>query len=78
MSALEKEILARIHRLAPEKQRRVLDFLNQLEQERPLSALELMQLPVEERQRRVQAAIESAADEDFETFEAYSEEAIND
>jgi hypothetical protein len=37
-----------------------------------------MQLPAEERQRRVQAAIASAADEDFETFEAYTEEALHD
>jgi hypothetical protein len=56
----------------------VLGFLEQLEHERPLSALELMRLPAKERQRRVQAAIASAADENFETFEAYSEEVISD
>jgi CHAD domain-containing protein len=79
MSAIEQEILQRIRNLPPEHQRRVLDFVTRLEEERPLSARELMQLPAEERQRRVQAAIASAAeefhrDEDFETFEAYTEE----
>jgi hypothetical protein len=78
MSAIEQEILQRFHRLAPEHQRQVLAFLEQLERERPLSALELLRLPAEERQRRVQAAIAAAADENFETFEAYSEESIND
>ncbi len=77
MNALEKEILERIYRLAPDKQQRVLAFLDQLEHERPLSALDLMRLPAEERQRRVQAAIEAAANEDFEIFEAYSEESLD-
>jgi hypothetical protein len=78
MSAIEQEILQRIRNLPPEHQRRVLAFVTQLEEERPLSARELMQLPAEERQRRVQAAIASAADEDFETFEAYTEETLHD
>jgi hypothetical protein len=62
----------------PKARQRVLGFLEQLDDERPLSALELMRLPAEERQKRVQAAIASAADENFEIFEAYSEETIND
>jgi len=74
MSSLEQEILQRISKLTPENKRRVLDFLAQLENERPLSALELMKLPHDERQQRVKLAIESAANETFETFEAYSEE----
>ena len=78
MNVLEKEIIEKFQQLEPSARQRVLGFLEQLEDERPLSALELMRLPAEERQRRVQAAIASAADEDFETFEAYSEEAIND
>lgn len=78
MDMLEKEIIEKFQQLEPSARQRVLGFLEQLEHERPLSALELMRLPAEERQRRVQAAIASAADEDFETFEAYSEEAIND
>ena len=64
--------------LTRKNQQRVLDFVAQLETERPLSARELMKLPYAERQRRVKAAIESSAHEDFETFEAYSEELIDD
>jgi hypothetical protein len=78
MSTLEREVIEKFRQLAPDARQRVLDFLEQLEYERPLSALELMRLPAEERQRRVQAAIASAEDEDFETFEAYSEEGVND
>lgn len=78
MDVLEKEIIEKFQQLEPSARQRVLGFLERLEHERPLSALELMRLPAEERQRRVQAAIASAADEDFEVFEAYSEEAIID
>lgn len=78
MDVLEKEIIEKFRQLEPSARQRVLSFLEQLEHERPLSALELMRLPAEERQRRVQAAIASAADDDFETFEAYSEESLND
>lgn len=78
MNEVEKEIIEKFQQLDPSARQRVLGFLEQLEHERPLSALELMRLPAEERQRRVQAAIASAADEDFEVFEAYSEETIND
>jgi hypothetical protein len=74
MSTLEQKILERISKLNPENQKRVLDFVQQLENEHPLSARELLKLPYEERQRRVKAAFDSAANEDFETFEAYSEE----
>ncbi|MCK6580552.1 MAG: hypothetical protein L6Q98_20870 [Anaerolineae bacterium] len=70
MSALEKQILEHVRKLDPDHQRRVLEFVTQLEQERPLSARELLQLPIEERRRRVAEAIDSAKGEDFETFEA--------
>lgn len=78
MSGLEQEIIEKFQQLDSSARQRVLASLEQLEHERPLSALELMRLPAEERQRRVQAAIAAAADEDFEIFEAYSEEALND
>ena len=78
MNVLEKEIIEKFQQLEPSARQRVLGFLEQLEHDHPLSAIELMRLPAEERQRRVQAAIASAADEDFEIFEAYSEEAVND
>jgi hypothetical protein len=38
------------------------------------SACELMKLPLEERNRLVITAFELSVDEDFEIFEAYSEE----
>lgn len=78
MTVLEQEIIDKFQQLDPTARQRVLDHLEQLAQDRPLSAIELMRLPPEERQRRVQAAIASAADEDFETFEAYSEEDTHD
>ena len=42
--------------------------------EKRYSARELMKLPFEERNNLVMAALELAVDEDFEVFEAYSEE----
>ena len=39
-----------------------------------LSAHELMKLSLEEHKRLIEEAFALAADEDFETFEAYSEE----
>lgn len=78
MSIPEQEIVQRIRNLSPEHQQRLLAFLQLLEEERPLTALEIMQLPPDERQRHVRAAIESAAYEDFEIFEAYSEERLDD
>jgi hypothetical protein len=38
------------------------------------TARDLLKLPPEERRRRVADALQAAAGEDFETFEAYSEE----
>ncbi len=78
MTILEQEIIEKFQQLEHSARQRVLDQLEHLTQDRPLSASELMRLPPEERQRRVQAAIASAADEDFEIFEAYSEETVND
>jgi hypothetical protein len=73
ISSLEQEILQRISKLNPENKRRVLEFVAQLD-ERPLTLQELKKLPYKERQAHVKAAIESYSHEDFETFEAYSEE----
>lgn len=74
MNMLEQEIIDKFQQLDSSAKQRVLNALEQLEQTRPLSALELMRLPADERQRRVQAAIAAAHDEDFELFEAYREE----
>jgi hypothetical protein len=81
MSALEHELIERISRLDEEQQRKVLEYIQIIEgalQERYYSATELMQLPPNERSRLIAAAFERAANEDFETFEAYSEEDIDD
>jgi hypothetical protein len=76
MSSIEQQILQHIAKLDPENQRRVLDFVIQLENYPSLSAQEVMNLPIKERQQYVLAAIESASNEDFETFEAYAEESL--
>ncbi|MEL6406519.1 MAG: hypothetical protein AAFR81_19275 [Chloroflexota bacterium] len=69
-SVLEKEIIEKFQQLDASGRQRVLGFLEQFESERPLSAIELIRLPAEERQRRVEAAIDSAGNEEFEIFEA--------
>jgi hypothetical protein len=74
-SQLEREIIEQLRTLSSGDQQRVLRFIITLQDDTELlSANDLMQLPLAERNRRVQAAIESAADEDFEIFEAYSDE----
>ena len=78
MSTLEQEIVERISKLDSKSQQRVLDFVVQLENERPLSVRELSKLPAKERQAHIKAAFEASANEDFETFEAYSEEMLNE
>lgn len=78
MSTLQQEIFQRIGKLDEANQQRVLDFVIQLQNQPTLSALEVMKLPQDERQRYMMASIALAADEDFETFEAYSEETLSD
>jgi hypothetical protein len=72
MSALEQELMQKISRLSDDQQRRVLEFVQSIEkqpQETLYTALELIKLPYEERNRLVIAALESSADEEFEIFE---------
>jgi hypothetical protein len=81
MSAVEQELIEKINHLSPEQQQQVLEFVEHLERRAPqktYSARELMRLPHEERQRLVHAAFALAADEEFEIFEAYSEEEFDD
>jgi len=72
MSAVEQEIVKRLHNMSPDEQRRVLDFIDSMK--RPThptyTASELMKLPAAERDRLVDEAFDRAAHEDFETFEA--------
>lgn len=78
MSAIEQELIEKINHLSLEQQRKVLEFVNQFEPVQQLSARELMALPPKERERLVEAAFVLAADENFELFEAYSEERFDD
>ena len=74
---IEQEIIEKFRQLAPSAKQHVLDFIGQIAQERPLSAIELMKLPPEVRQKHIAMTLDSAVDEDFEMFEAYSEEDMN-
>ena len=77
MSAIEHELIERISHLDADKQRRVLEFVRDLEKDTvnpTYSARELMKLPLEERNRILMEQLQHAENEDFEIFEAYSEE----
>jgi hypothetical protein len=79
VSATRQELLERIGKLDETQQGRVLEFVRGLEApSRPRSARELIRLPQEMRRQFVQAAFAEAASEDFELFEAYSEESSDD
>ncbi len=74
---VEQQIVEQLHRLDEAQKRRVLDFVTALQQTPARTARDLLRLPPEERSRLVTAAFEAAADEDFEVFEAYSEEDLD-
>jgi hypothetical protein len=79
MNAIEQQILEKVSRLEPAQKQRVLAFVEQLAtQKQNYTARELMRLPVEERNAILQMQLAQAADEDFESFEAYSEENLDD
>ncbi len=76
--SIDQQIMERIRELDEAQKQRVLEFVAHTAQQPPTySARELLSLPPAERQRLVAAAFEAAVDEDFETFEAYSEEELN-
>ncbi|MBN1311453.1 MAG: hypothetical protein JXB30_08540, partial [Anaerolineae bacterium] len=71
--SIDQQIMERIRELDEAQKQRVLEFVTHTaRQPSTYSARELLSLPPAERQRLVAAAFEAAADEDFETFEAYS------
>lgn len=83
MNTLEQEILSEISKLDEQRQRRVLDFIRSLETptyptKRRYSARDLLQLPLEERERLVAESFAAAADENFEVFEANTEDDFDD
>lgn len=74
-TSIEQQILDKLHQLDEAQKQEVLNFVTQsLESQHSYTADELLQLPPDIRARLVAAAFEAAANEDFETFEAYSEE----
>ncbi len=81
MASLEHEILEKVMHLSIDQKRKVLEFVDTREafsEPRKYSARDLLQLPPEERNRLMTAAIELAVNEEFETFEAYSEESVDE
>lgn len=78
MTTLKQELMEKISHLDEDQQRRVLEFIENLEAAithgPPYTAQELMRLPFEERQKAVTAAFAAAADEGFEIFEAFGDE----
>ncbi len=79
MNAIEQQILEKVSRLEPAQKQRVLAFVEQIaNQQHHYTARELMRLPVEERTAILQAQLAQAAKDDFEAFEAYSEEDLDD
>jgi hypothetical protein len=74
MIPIQDELLNLFEQMDEHQRHQLLDVARQIVQPaRHYTALELMTLPIEERDRLVAEAMAQAADEDFEIFEAYSE-----
>lgn len=84
MRATDQQILERIAHLDEVQKTRVLEFIDGLKapreavSQRTYSALELMALPLEERNRLAIEALERSQDEDVEPFDAYDESDFDD
>ena len=81
MTPVERELIEKISRLNIEKQRRVLDYVNSLEELQPekiYSARELMQLPLHERNLMVAQALERSTAEETDMLDAYDEADFDD
>ncbi len=78
MSTLEQELIEKISHLDEDQKRHILEIVETMEKPRTYTALELLELPVEERENYIARSFELAANEDFEIFEAYSEEDFDD
>ena len=78
MNTIEQVILAKVSQLEIDQQRRVLAFLEQLGSLlQHYSARDLMRLLSAERNAILQDQLALSVNEDFEMFEAYSEEDID-
>ncbi len=81
MSTIEQEILSHVQHLNDAQKQEVLAYVRILESAADtsrMSARELMKLPPDKRQQQLTLALAQAAEEDFELFEAYSEETAFD
>ena len=82
MTTFEQELMEKISRLDENKQRRILEFVETIENVKPVertyTTQELMRLPFEERNRIAQAALERSLDDDVELFEAFSDKDFDD
>ena len=80
MNTIQSEILSLIEQMDENQQHQLLDTARQLIQKpsRRYTARELLKLPREERERYMAWSFAQAENEEFEIFEAYSEEDIDD
>ncbi|MDX2076358.1 MAG: hypothetical protein SFZ02_07990 [bacterium] len=80
MTTIEQEILTLIGQMDENQQHQLLDTARQLIQKphRYYTAVELLELPEEERERYMAWSFAQAENEEFEIFEAYSEEDSDD
>ena len=79
MIPIQDELLHLFEQMDENQRHQLLHAARQIVQPtRHYTALELMAFPIEERERLVAESIAQAADEDFEIFEAYSEEDMDD
>jgi hypothetical protein len=79
MIPIQDELLHLFEQMDDQQRNHLLNLARQLVQPPPhYTARELLALPKEERERLVAQSIALATDEDFEIFEAYSEENIDD
>jgi hypothetical protein len=76
MTPITHELLELVEKLDEHQQQQVLNYVRQLTApaRRYYTALELLELPAEEREHYVEASFKSSQHEDFEIFEAYSED----
>lgn len=80
MVALEQELIERITKLNEDQKRRVLDFVREINQPEhtAYTALELMKLPYEERNKRVIEALKKSQNDDVELLEAFDDLAFDE
>ncbi|MBC8100270.1 MAG: hypothetical protein H7Y11_12560 [Armatimonadetes bacterium] len=72
MESVEQMILDEVRKLSADQQTQILALLHQMQARRAVPlALQLMQMPFEQRNQLVMTALARTAHEDIELFEAY-------